>query len=216
MAITFISRDYGVNVSIVRVTTTDSLEVVEAPGYLTSQIANLVAINNGGFTWLASDTVLVNASDGFRLFGISSDLTSLTLLEGMFNATIALTTAQFKGMYATPVLLLPAAGANRLILVNKLSLAMTYGSAQYAAGGAVAAQYKNTANGAGVLATATIAAATINALAASTVLNAIGPASIVYADAVNQPLYLSNQTAAFTTGDSNFVVTVNYNIIATA
>lgn len=214
--ITFISRDYGVNVSIVRVTTSDTLATVGAPGYLTSQISNLNSINNGGFTWLSSDSVLVNASDGSRMYSVSSDLTSLIAQAGNYLAQVSLTAAQFEAMYATPVLLLGAPGANRLIVVKNMDIALKYGTTQYAAGGAILAQYKNTAHGAGTAATATLAAATINGLTADTVEIVAGVSSIVNANAVNQALYLSNQTGAFTTGDSTFVVTVDYSIIATA
>lgn len=216
MSITFISRDYGVNVSLVRVTSSDNLATCSAPGYLSAQVANLVVVNNGGFQWLSSDSVLVQASDGFRLFGISADLSSLVALSGDYTVSVPLTAAQWNGMYAAPVLLLNAPGANRLIYVNRLILAMKFVSAQYASGGAVAAQYESTVDGAGVAATATLAAATVNGLTASTVEVVAGASSIVYAAAVNQPLYLSNATGAFTTGDSTWVATVNYSVIATA
>ena len=216
--ITTISRDYGIVPSIVRILTTDTLATASAPGYITAQAANISLANNGAFTWQTSDFVAVPASDGGAIFSVSSDFTSLTYLQdaAALSASIAVSSAQFLGMYAAPVLLLAAPGANRLIMVNKVAFAMTYGSAQYASGGAIAAQYEATVHGAGTLATATLAAATINGLTASTVETIQGATAIAYANAVNQPLYLSNQTGAFTTGDSNFVVTVNYSIIKTA
>ncbi len=131
-------------------------------------------------------------------------------------ASVAVTAAQFNGMYAAPKLLIAAPGANKLIVVDRMELIMTYVSANYAAGGVVAAQYDSTANGAGVKATNTEAAADFQA-AASTVFQFNGAVNIApFTTSVNKGLYLSNQTGAFTTGDSTFVVKVHYRIVATA
>jgi hypothetical protein len=216
MGITSIRRDWGDNVTIVRIITTDILQTVSTLNYIMSQAANIVAANNGPFTWLANDVVLVNAADGDEFFLISADFNSLLPFGNSNQIVVRITAAQFQGMYATPILLVPAPPANTLIKVNNLALAMTFVTTQYAAGGAVAAQYEATVHGGGVLATTTLAAATVNGLAASTVENLAGASSVVYAAAVGQPVYLSNQTAAFTTGDGTWVATINYSIIPTA
>jgi len=62
---------------------------------------------------------------------------------------VSLTAAQLNGMYATPVQVIAAPGANKAILVNHAVLNMTFVSAQYAAGGVVGLQYGNTAHLAG-------------------------------------------------------------------
>jgi len=88
MAITEITRDWGDNPSIVRIITTDSLTTVSATGYITAQAANIALVNQGPFTWLQTDQVLVNAGgtvdqegnvDGGvnSFFQISADFTSL-------------------------------------------------------------------------------------------------------------------------------------------
>jgi hypothetical protein len=216
MPITFISRDYGVNVSIVRVTTTDTLETVFAPGYLTAQVANLAVVNNGGFTWLAGDEVLVSGSDGNRFGVVSGDLSSILASGGSLLASVSLTPAQFEAIYATPVLLVSAPGPKQMIVVNSWQFALAYGTTQYTLGGAIKLQYEATVHAGGVAASATLAAATVNGLTASTVENGAGVTSIVYAAAAGQPLYLSNATQAFASGDSNIVVTANYSIITLA
>lgn len=129
---------------------------------------------------------------------------------------VSLSAAQFNGMYAAPFLILAAGGANTLHVVHKVAFEVDYGGAQFAAGGAVAVQYTNTANGAGAPASATTAAAVFNAFAADGVVGADGSlASATAAGTVNQALYLSNQTAAFTTGTSAVDVTVWYSTITT-
>jgi hypothetical protein len=395
--ITFISRDYGVNISIVRLTTTDSLSTVAGANYILNQAANISAANEGPFTWQTNDMILVSASNGLGFFTINSTFTSLVAFAfsttvisppvvvgdfavfgstsgniedlgylpsnvaytsvvmantptianqiPVFNdtagsitdsgvsivnslieqtavssltahsgggqgsalalthainnvttvaaagdsvklptsvagleititnsgansmqvfgtgtdtingitdtvgvaqlpgqtvvytsavagnwlanvssnpnpilfASVALTAAQFKGMYAAPVVLVAAPGANKLISVESMELIMTFGSADYAAGGVVFAQYDSTADGAGVAATNTEAAADFFA-AASTTFQFIGVSgntvgALPFSTTVNKGLYLSNATQAFTTGDSTWVVKVYYRIV---
>jgi hypothetical protein len=128
---------------------------------------------------------------------------------------VAITAAEFNGMYAAPKLLLAAGGANTLIVVKQMALVMTFVSADYAAGGVVAAQYDSTVHGAGVLATATEAAADFFAAASTTFRLTQSLAIAPFSTTVNKALYLSNQTQAFTTGDSTFEAHIWYSIIPT-
>jgi hypothetical protein len=130
-------------------------------------------------------------------------------------AAVAVTAAEFNGMYAAPKLLVAAGGANTLLVLDRCELLMTYVSANYAAGGVAAVQYDSTANGAGVIASTTLAAATFQA-AASTGFNFnAGVVAQTFSTCVNKGLYLSNITGAFTTGDSTFVAHVWYKVIPT-
>ena len=134
-------------------------------------------------------------------------------------AQVSMTAAQFNGMYAAPFLLVAAPGANKMIVVESMQLCMTYVSANYASGGIVYAQYDSTANGAGVKASNTEAAADFQA-AASTVFTFIGTSGntvgvLPFSTCANKGLYLSNFTGAFTTGDSTWIVKVFYHIVST-
>lgn len=135
-------------------------------------------------------------------------------------ASVAITAAQFNGMYAAPFLLIAAPGANNLIVVDRMELVMTFVSAAYAAGGVVAAQYDSTVHGAGVAASNTEAAADFFAAASTTFAfngvsgNTVG--ALPFATSVNKGLYLSNATQAFTTGDGTWVAKIHYRIIAVA
>ena len=134
-------------------------------------------------------------------------------------ASVPITAAQFNGMYAAPMALVAAPGANKLISVESIVLMMTYGSAAYAAGGVVAAQYDSTANGAGVLATNAEAAADFFAVASTsfpflgTSGNTVG--ILPFSTTVNKGLYLSNKTGAFITGDSTWVAKIYYRVLNT-
>lgn len=130
--------------------------------------------------------------------------------------TVAISAADFNGMYATPKLLLAAGGANTLQVLDQLLLVMTYGAAAFAAGGVAAVQYDSTANGAGVIASTTLAAATFQAAASTTFTMNPGVVALPFTTTVNKGLYLSNITAAFTTGDSAMVGHLWYRTIPTA
>ena len=167
-----------------------------------------VHIDNTGAT-----TIQALAVTGAKMANNTVTFTQLsTLVEG--SVTISLTAAQIKALYDTPVLVLAAGGANTVILVKKMVWHVTYVSAQYTAGGALQLQYDNTVHGAGTAASASIAAATLNAVAASSVLT-VGSAAVVGADTtvLNKGVYISNATADFATGDSTAKLTMYYQVL---
>ena len=146
-----------------------------------------------------------------------SNTGALSLIPAINVLTqVAMTAAQFNGMYAAPVLLVAAAGANTMIIVDSIELVMTYGSAAFAAGGVVAAQYDSTPDGAGVIASTTEAAADFFQTA-STVFKLKGGLVLApFTTCANKGLYLSNVTQPFTTGTgSSFIVKVKYHVIST-
>jgi len=106
MAVKFISRDWGVNVSIVRLTVSDSLGVASASGYIAAQAANISAANNGAFSWLPGDEVLVQASDGNAFYEISSDFSSL-VASGSLSPVLSGIVAHAGGGQANAVQLNP-------------------------------------------------------------------------------------------------------------
>src|ERR1044071_7229409 len=87
MAIISIRRDWGVGPSTIRMSTTDSLNVVASSGYLTAQAANLTALNSGPFGFVIGDTILVSASDGSEEYHFNGDDFS-TLIPNTQASTI--------------------------------------------------------------------------------------------------------------------------------
>lgn len=215
MAITAISRDFGaLDPNIVRIVTTDTLATVIANGYLTTQLANIAAIQNGVFQWKSDDFVLISYSggEGYFLF----DAVNLTFIpQGVLNAQVRLTSAQILGMYATPVQIIPAPGANKFVVLGRSVFSYIFGTTQYAAGGAIGLEFGNVAHGAGQAASNTLAAATFNGYAASNTFELTPVNANVTANVVNLGIYLSNATGAFTTGDGSLVVSVDYRIMPT-
>lgn len=158
-----------------------------------------VTISNAGVTAVGADKIL-------------SSMVSPLLIK---YASVAITAAEFNGMYAAPKLLVAAAGANTLIVPVQVQLLMTYGAAAYAAGGVAAVQWDSTANGAGVIASTTLSAATFQATASTGFVFNAGVVPETFTTTVNKGLYLSNITGAFTTGDSDFVAHIWYRVIPT-
>lgn len=211
MAIVAASRDtLTETVDIVRLISTDSLAVVQAAGYLTSQIANLEALNNGIWNWHTSDEVLINYGaiqdsngnyiDGTnKFYQVTPDFTSLMSSSLIQTFSTTLTAAQVNVAYTTPQLLAAAPGAG-LILVPTYATMVTNFAVAFTGGGAATVQWGTTAAGAGTNSlSATIPAAEITA-AASQIYSLPGHTAAALTGITNEGLYFSNATQVFAGG----------------
>ncbi len=162
-------------------------------------------------------TIGAGAVTGSKIAANTVDYANIAL-DVAASATVTLSAAQILGMYATPVQLIAAQGAGKLILIDSILWDIAFVSAQYAAGGAIQAQYGNTIHGAGPAASGSLAAASLNGVAASGFLgNASGSATLnAPATVENTAVYLSNASAAFTTGDSTVTLYVRYRVVTPA
>jgi len=172
-------------------------------GAATGQLLNKTAALISGNLIMASGTAGKVVDSG------------LPLAAGLNYVTVAITASEFNGAYAAPKLLVAAGGANTLLVLDKVQLLMTYVSAAYANGGVAAIQYDSTANGAGVIASSTLAAATFQPTASTGWNFNAGVIAETFSTCVNKGLYLSNVTGAFDTGDSPMVAHIWYKVIAT-
>jgi hypothetical protein len=200
-----------------------------------------VAISNAGLTTIQNHAVtaakMANATITTTQISATAGIVGTQLAAGTVTGTqiasntvgdaeiaqnmlqyisVPMTAAEWNGMYAAPFLMFLAGGAHTLITINQVAIEVIYGSAQFTAGGVVALQYDSTANGAGVPASDTIAAATVTGWAANTIIGVTGAISNgASAAIVNKGIYISNQTAAFATGDSTFLLHIWYSISST-
>lgn len=208
-----VSSSTSVTVASMGITTSIGTANIVAGAVTYAKIQNVAASsllgNPTGAPAVVSEITLGN---GLEFTGTTIDVPNTNLIY----AKVAITAAQWNGMYAAPKLLIAAPGANKLIVVDKIDLVMTFVAAAYAAGGVVGAQYDSTVHGAGTAASATEAAADFFA-AASTTFHLGGGLSTgaAFTTSVNKGLYLSNLTQAFTTGDGTWQAHIWYKIIPT-
>lgn len=218
----------GIDASSILIVDTVSSSGVTTSGFAPTGTVNTANIVNNAVTYekiqqVAAESLLGNPTSG------ADDVSEIGLGSGLsFNGSdiqvnpalinyvaTPVSAADFNGAYAAPKLLVPAAGANTLLVLDKVILALTYDSAAFAAGGTTAVQWSATVNGAGTLASTTLAntAFQVTDSTAFTMNGGVVPAE--FASCVNEGLYLSNLSGAFTTGDSDMVAHCWYKVIST-
>ena len=197
-------------------TTLPSAEIIVGNS---SNVATAVAmsgdvhISNTGAT-----TIQPGAVSGSKIAANTVDYANIAL-DVAATATVALTAAQIKALYDTPVQLIAAPGSGNLIIIDSILWDIAYSTAQYTGGGVLAAQYGNTVHGAGAVASGTLAAASLNGVAASGFLSMggiSGSLNVAASSSLNTAVYLSNQTADFATGSSTATLYIRYRILTPA
>ena len=170
----------------------------------------------------ASDIpTIVNAS-----FGQASTLTipdpgvastSFVFTSQVGNVTtvsVTLTPAQMVTAYATPLVLVPAPGAGKVILIQEASVyTASTGNTPYATGTAPVIQYDTTAHGAGTVATSTgLVAGDITA--SSSQIRSLANSAAVLTGISNKGIYFSNATGAYTAGTgTNVTISLTYQTV---
>lgn len=204
--IIIIGNDASAFYTVTTIVTNVTVSVFAAAGTIgTANIQNLAVTAAKIANNTITATQLANNAVG------SAQLTANVLQY----VAVPITSAAFLGMYATPIQLVAAAGANTLIVPDQVRLVMTYNSAAYAAGGSAAVQYDSTANGAGVIASTVLANTVFQAAASNIFTFGHGVVAEPFTTTVNKGLFLSNITGAFTTGNSAMVAHVWYKVIPT-
>jgi hypothetical protein len=133
------------------------------------------------------------------------------------TASVTLSTANIEAMYATPVQILAPQGAHTVIAVYNIIMEYIYNSTPFSAGGTIYIQYNNSAHAGGIqiwqpLISITTSGSKIVYGGASDFLDGTYG---VQGAIVNQGLYISNLSAAYTTGNSSAKITVYYIVLPT-
>jgi len=137
--------------------------------------------------------------------------------QALQYATGTLSAANWAAMYGAPVQILAAtvAGSGKVIIVDSFDINYTFVAAGYTGGGATLLQYGNTTHGGGIAATSTLAAAGFSDQTASMSVKVAGALAVnATASLANTGIYISNQTAAFATGDGTFTYYLRYHVVA--
>ena len=129
------------------------------------------------------------------------------------SLTVSLSSAQLLGMFATPVQIIPAPGAGKVIVIDNVLFSYTHVSIAYLAGGSMKYVYgSNTTN------LVNPAVSSNNITQANSNLDyEVGIRNVSYTGpggiAANTAVNITNDTAAFTTGNGTAKVFIKYRII---
>jgi len=150
-----------------------------------------------------SNTGVVTIADGV----ITEDMLAFTLGDIIYT-DFEISSAQLLDLFTTPVTVVPAAGANTLIVPIECWAFLDYESATYAAGGAVHLAI-------GSVSTGSIASTAVTS-ASDLVSKFVLTTAVASGSLLNQDLKVYAATANFTTGDSPLKCRLLYKVISFA
>lgn len=197
------------------VTTIQTLDVLMTPGAVSSFVsynrlkAQDILLVNYNMASVPSQIILtVTPTSGGSLV-IYPIIPPIGPLEQY--SKFAITSTQFINNLAAGISLVPAQGANTLIVLKQAQLLMTYGGTQYTGGSGVEITY-----GFGGVASIQLAATAFTGPTVSTGYNLYASASAEqFSDCVNAELSLQCVGSPFAAGNSNFVLHIWYSVIPT-
>jgi len=145
-----------------------------------------------------------------HLKGIDTQLAVSTITEDQLKIlTVSLSAANIIAMNATPVEILAAPGAGKILIVDQVFFSFTFNSTQFTGGGDVRFQYDTTTDS---IMNLTIDSGQIKA--ANDHLQHLIPLAVGALEPfTNKKVEITNATAAFATGNSTAKVFVRYRIL---
>ncbi len=124
-----------------------------------------------------------------------------------------LNSTQVAGMFGAPVLFdtIPNPGANKAIVIKYWGFNLSFNSIAYTGGAGIGLYYDNART---QIAGQALPATNMNA-SASVCANSSGLSTVILgANAINKPIYISNATGAFATGNSSATFFAFYSIVS--
>ena len=161
-----------------------------------------------GASYTATDT-----GENYVNFGtpVSCNMQLADSTKLLLSKTVALTAAQLIAMYTTPVVVVPAV-AGKKIYVDTVDFDIVRTATAFTGGGVVDVQIDSTANGAGTIVHADIAATVVTGAAGTSHTHRTSSdlSDIADASLTGKGLYISNKSGAFAAGTGTASVTVRY------
>ena len=190
---------------------------VDMSGDATITNAGVVAIGSGV---IVNADVSGSAAIAYSKLNLATSIAVTDFAETvMVQATGTLTQANIIAMNATPVTLVAAPGAGKLIIVDEIELFHDYATAVYSAGGDVSIQYATSAAPVSVIDVAVVtASADANFIlkpSASYTSSASTSSATDLSTSVNKAIEITNATAAFADGNASniFKFRVRYHTV---
>ena len=178
----------------------------------TFQVLSVATLDRDAGTITTSSTGIASSVGTSNL--VDDAVTLAKLDEGTIQAaTVTIATGDVLTLATTPVELVAAPGAGKVLHFVGAQLSLDYNSAAYAESGDNL-QIKYT-DASGVAVSAAIEATGFADATADTLTNAIPKADVIVAasGAANQALVLDNTGSNWTTGDSPIIVTTYYRVL---
>jgi hypothetical protein len=198
--------------------TTDFTPPDIAPGSITHAMLGSKIVEAGNIADATITTTQISATAGI----VGTQLAAGTLTATELSVSVPqvirvpITSANFKSAYTAGLAMIPAAGANTIIVVNSVTYTFGFLTAAYTAGGAIGLQYSTAApvHAAGFAASATVAAADVTGLVATGHETALGAMAIASdANVVNKGVWFTVASADFATGSGPVVANISYQVI---
>src|SRR5262245_13746315 len=125
-----------------------------------------------------------------------------------FVRTVTLTAANIIAMNGAPVEVVPAQGANRLIVVDSIIFKMNRTATAFTGGGAISFKFAG-----GATVSPTIAATVVTTGGAGTEYSQLDKLEAALTPVPNAALQITNATGAFAAGTGTAEVTVTYTVV---
>lgn len=126
------------------------------------------------------------------------------------SAQVSLSSANILALSATPITLVAAPGAGKVVIVESILFKMVRTATAYANGGAVEVRYTD---GSGAKVSADVAAALITTGGAGTAYAHVAGIEASITPVANAAIIVTNATAPFITGTGTAVVSIKYRIV---
>jgi hypothetical protein len=156
---------------------------------------------------------ILNLADGIKFYNRGT-VAAPSWESEIISISVPLTAAQINGMYAASVPVI-SGYAGKAIILDSFVFDLTGTATQFAGGGVVNLQYKNTANGAGTTLHADIAASVLTGATGRVITQRIPKdiSATATADITGVGVWLGNKTGAFTTGKGTAICKVRYHLV---